>query len=216
VQFYHLYCDETYLHSEVAFAFGALVCTSRRAQILKDQLSAVRNRLNYFGELKWKKISIEKLPIYKKFVDVFLDDRYVTFSLMKVSKGQYWKEWASTEEERFFKSYYVFLMQNIGPHFRYNTYLDCKPLQKGYRWDRLHFLINRNRREEWGAIRNIKVLSPVDSKSEDLIQLADLLLGAFTSNSQAKAKISLQEYIRHNIARYEKPKIRMRDWTPRK
>lgn len=219
MQIYHLYCDETYLHSEVAFAFGALICTSRRAEILKEQLSNIRNQLNYSGEIKWEKVSSMKLPIYEKFVDIFFDDNYATFSLMNVRKGQYWNKWAVSEEERFFKSYYVFLKNNIGPYFRYNAYLDDKSLQKKYRWSSLHFLINQSRRKEWGLnYRNIKTLTSMDSRSEDLLQLTDLLLGAFTSTSQAGAKVRLKEYIIRNNTTHtasNKLKIRMWDWSPR-
>jgi hypothetical protein len=52
---------------------------------------------------------------------------------MSVTKGPDWSAWASSEEERFFKAYYVFLLRITGPFSRYDVYLDEKPLQKGYR-----------------------------------------------------------------------------------
>jgi len=38
---------------------------------------------------------------------------------MKVVKGPHWHRWGSNEEERFFKTYYIFLKMNAGPFARY-------------------------------------------------------------------------------------------------
>src|SRR5215210_4492002 len=97
IQNYDIYSDETYLHGKVAFALGALICTPRRSQILRKQLSEIRSSFNYFGELKWKKVSYRKLPICESFIDIFLNDKFGKFSLMKVTKGQLWNVWAKAK-----------------------------------------------------------------------------------------------------------------------
>src|SRR5215210_3597285 len=206
IQNYDIYSDETYLHGKVAFALGALICTPRRSQILRKQLSEIRSSFNYLGELKWKKVSYRTLPICESFVDTFLNDKFAKFSLMKVTKGQLWNVWGKSEEERFFKSYYVFLKLNAGPSSRYFVYPDAKSLQKHFRWDTLSFLINRSRRDDWMLKRrNIRLLQPLDSKSEDLLQLADLLLGCLTSNaiSEEKAKLRKRvvDYLESNVTK---------------
>ena len=135
---------------------------------------------------------------------------------MKVAKGQLWNAWGKSEEERFFKSYYVFLKLNAGPFSRYFVYPDAKPLQKNFRWDTLSFLINRSRRDDWMLKRrNIRLLQPLDSKSEDLLQLTDLLLGCLTSNAVSEEKAKLRKrvvnYLESGAANN---KFRIRDWSP--
>lgn len=218
IQDYNIYCDETFLRKQVAFAFGGLICTPRRAEILRNSLQQIRLKYNYFGEVKWKKVSHKVVQIYKDFIDLFLHDPFARFVSMKVKKGSYWKGWGSSEEERFFKAYYVFLMRNIGPYSRFYVYPDEKPIQKNYRWDRLHFLINRARRDNWGIKhRNIKELRPLNSKDEDLLQLTDLLLGCLTSNAGANAKMLLQQWVYEHLTDITERggfKFRVEEWTP--
>jgi hypothetical protein len=207
-----IYSDETYLWGKVAFAFGALICTPRRVEILREQLSEIRQTFDYRGELKWKKVSRWNLPICERFIDLFLNDRHVRFSVMKVVKGQEWCFWGRSEEERFFKSYYVFLKLNANPYSRCYIYPDNKCLQKNYRWNTLRFAINRSR-SEWAG--NIKELYPLDSKREDLLQLTDLLLGCLTSNSLSDEKDRLRNHVLKYLAAHKpQEKFRITDWSP--
>jgi hypothetical protein len=155
VQDYDIYADETYLHGPIAFAFGALICTPRRSEILAEQISSLRKNSAILSEIKWKKTSRDNLPLRMALIDIFFDDKFVKFSVLHITKGVEWNVWAKTEEERFFKCYYVFLMRNAGPFSRYRVFLDEKPLQKSYRWETLHFLVNRSRRENWDLRREI-------------------------------------------------------------
>ena len=56
----------------------------------------------------------------------------------------------------------------------------------------MHYLINQTRRYEWGLKRkNVRELHHKDSKVEDLLQLADIILGCHftTANSNSKLRI---------------------------
>jgi hypothetical protein len=217
VQDYEIYADETYIHGPIAFALGALICTPRRSEILSRQIRKVRDTFHYEGEVKWKKTSMQKIAFYKALLDVFFDDRYARFSIFSVTKGPDWSAWASTEEERFFKTYYLFLKRIAGPNSRYDVYVDEKSLQKQYRWDKLHFLINRSRRDDWGLRRrNLRSLKPIDSKSSDLLQLSDLLLGSLTSTAGMDAKAKLRQHVLARSADAPPKKLRSENWTPPK
>lgn len=214
VQDYDIYADETFLRGSVAFAFGAVICTPRRAELLREALFKLRREAAIMSEIKWKKTSRRTLQFYQSVLDVFFDDRWPRFSMMTVTKGRHWQSWARTEEERFFKSYYVFVMRNAGPSSRYNVYVDHRTLQRPYRWKRLHFLVNRARRSEWGLNRrNIRLLEAVDSQDAQLIQLADLLLGCATSLSNAAPKIALREHFQRRSRQVGK-RVRIDDWSP--
>jgi hypothetical protein len=220
VQDYDIYCDETYIHGPIAFAFGALVCTPTRSELLRKQLEDLRQHHNYYNEVKWTTLSSnQKLVLYQKFVDVFFDDKFSKFMVRRVEKGQFWYTFGKTEEERFFKAYHHFLKRWVGPFSRYRIYPDKKPLQRNYRWDTLYFLINRSRRHAWGLRRrNISIFEPTNSADKDLLQLTDILLGGLTSTAVSKAKKSLRA---HLLSRSEgktqsgSPKITVETWTPR-
>ena len=185
---------------------------------MQDKLSEVRKRFDFYGELKWCKVSNRLIHIYEGFLDVYLDDGYAKFCVMNITKGTDWHSWGKSEEERFFKTYYSFLLLNTKPYHRYDIYLDDKSLQKSYRWDTLWYFINKTRRTQWGLNRkNIRCLEPLDSKNSDLIQLTDLLLGCCTSEAVAETKNRLRhKYISHRDKRTKcnGEKFRIINWTP--
>jgi hypothetical protein len=216
IQDYHIYADETLLRGPIAFAFGALICTPRRAQILAGEIRKVRREVGYFGELKWNKTSEASIALHTRVVKISFDDRFARFSLMNIKKGHGWRSWGQSEEERFFKAYYLFLMSTVGPFSRYDVYLDERPLQKRYRWKTLHFLMNKNRRQSWDLKRkNIRTLAPIDSKSSDLLQLADLLLGSQTTSALGGAKLTLRREVEALRLMARPNKVTIQNWTPK-
>lgn len=215
VQNYALYGDETFLRGPLAFAFGALICSSARAERLRNAMRGVRMEFGVTSEVKWTKTSGHTVEFYKRIIDVFFDDPWPKFSVMTVRKGHDWQHWASNEEERFFKSYYVFLKRNIGPLARFSVYLDERTLQRSSRWNTLCFLINKTRRDDWGLRRrNVRLLAAVDSEAVELIQLVDLLLGCATSTSMAAAKAALRKHFVFR-AQVAGARVRHEDWSPR-
>jgi hypothetical protein len=125
--YYDFYCDESATDGSGSFYFGALYCSPQRAKILRASLKEVRQRLACMGEMKWTKVSAKMLHVYTAFIDVFLDDPFAQFIVMEVKRRKTWHNWASNEEQRFFKAYYVFLRMNMSMFSRYGVYLDYKP-----------------------------------------------------------------------------------------
>lgn len=211
---YDLYVDETFPRGRVAIAFGSVRCSPERAaRVLKD-LSSLRAEAGYSSEIKWEKTSATTLPFYRKVLDLFFDHRYPILTVLQIEKGMNWHRWAKTEEERFFKSLYFFLMGCTHPACRYSVYLDDRDLQRSYRRTTLHYLINRKRREDWSVRgRNVRVLRAVDSQKVEMVQLADLLLGCATSTAKAHAKLALREHFEEQRARAD-GRVRIETWTP--
>jgi Protein of unknown function (DUF3800) len=115
---------------------------------------------------------------------------------MPVIKGSHWNEWGLSEEERFFKAYWLFLKRNIGPYYRYEIYCDTKQSRKSYRWNKMHYLINKTRRYEWGLKRkNVPELHHKDSKNEDLLQLADIILGCHFTTANSNSKLIIRSML---------------------
>lgn len=179
------------------------------------KLGQLWTRLPHQGEVKWERTARHTLDLHKAFVDTFLDDVPAKFSLMRVTKETQWKRWAETEEERFFKTYYVFLKNNVGPFSRYHVCVDQKSFRKDYRWARLHYLINKSRRTDWGLTRrNIRKFEVVDSKASFLMQLTDILLGSLTSDAGAGPKSELRQHVLERNTAAALRKVRTCMFTP--
>ena len=202
----HLYCDESGIDGKPSFYIGGIECTPRRAEILKAAIKNLRDTYLYYHEFKWQSVgnNAKYVTLYKALIDIFLNDKYSGFHLMKINKNEKWKSWTKTEEERFFRCYYYFLLKNMNPYKRYQVFLDDKSISKKYKWKSLYWSITNkfNQKEPeyiYGNKKLINSLIPIDSKKDDLIQLVDVLINAATAKPQSEGKKELAEYLQGKI-----------------
>lgn len=157
------------------------------------------------------------LPAYKAFVGVFLDCPYSRFYLHTVDVGRRttdWKNFGKNGEERFFKSYYVFLRLSMYTSCRYYVYVDDKP-GKRYRWKKVEIAINRAARRDYSLhSRQVARLVPLDSKECQLLQVTDIVLGALTSEATSEHKRELARHIRGRLEEMPARKLSIREWSP--
>lgn len=215
-----LFCDESDVQGSGSFYFGALMCSVERAVILDTELKAIKQSFSCTGhEMKWTKVSQRMLPAYRAFAHVFFDDPYSQFTVTEVIRDRTWTNWGRNEEERFFKSYYVFIRRNLRPYYyHYDIHLDYKP-SKWYRWSSLKYAINNGLKKDYDHLkrRNFIDLDALDSKSNDLLQLVDVLLGAVRSNATAPAKTELSADVHSRFGertKSGKPKLIKDSWVP--
>jgi hypothetical protein len=212
---YDLYCDESGIDTGPTFHFGALRCTPARARILEAELALIRGKYGLTAEMKWTRVSNAMLQAYKAFVDVFLDCPFANarFHLFTVTRGAYWRAFGRDEDERFFKSYYVFLRLTMSLECRYNVYADDKP-GKRYRWSNVAYSISRaNRRDHGLRKEQVRCLVPRNSKQYNLLQVSDIVLGALVSTPTAPAKQELARYIQKKLPGHSGKLVR-RSWSP--
>ncbi len=207
VEHRELYCDESDTDGKTYFLIGGLECTPRRAQIITDKIKNLKIDTNYSHEFKWTKIGNNEriTAIYKTLIDIFLNDKFLKFHLIKFNKNNDWKKWTNSEEQRFFRCYYYFLQSIMKPYKRYNIYLDNKELSKKYNWDSLYWaLSNSFKRKEpeflYNNKQNVKILKAVESKTKEMIQLTDVLIKAtFNNNSESIGKKQISDYLTSNM-----------------
>ena len=199
-----LYCDETRTDGSGPFYLGALGCSPRRADILDKKLREVRKRFRCDGEMKWTKVSRKMLPVYAAFVDEFLKDPYPRLYVMRVETTQAWHAWGKSQEERFFKTYYAFFRRIMSGCCRHEVHLDALQA-KPWRWNALKYALRgAARRDDYRAGRKlVPMLRPVDSKTSNVLQLVDVLLGALTAAPSSPHKQSLQAVVRSVDRAYE-------------
>ncbi|MEZ5590996.1 MAG: hypothetical protein R3F53_09955 [Gammaproteobacteria bacterium] len=194
---YELYSDERYQDSS-SLLLGGVICTEQRRAILENALRRVRSEAKLTHEMRWTKISKKYLDAYRAWIDVFFDDPYPRFSLLRVNlSGPLWQSFCprsdrkSTKDDKLASVFYQFLLVSFGPlrdTKRWSVYPDAGFFSKDTVLDRVEFLFNRTYKKALGSktSRIIRMARAQDSKSEDLIQLADILLGAVGCNISGK------------------------------
>lgn len=155
------------------------------------------------SELKWTKVSKSKLPIYKKFVDLFNSFPQTDFRCLVLDRHaiDYQKYHEGNTELGFYKFLYFFLSRNIEKDWRH------KEINNNYQ-----IFIDHRREDEVGRLSDLKkfmnrhlgkvvsnVESVPDSHNSPEIQLVDILLGAtgycWEGFETSPAKVELTKYI---------------------
>lgn len=187
---YELYADER--RTDQFFWLGGLICTDSGRSRLLSKLADVRSQYALTREMKWTRISKAYFDAYRSWADVFLADPFARYTLFQIDRSS--REWRSfqprpgqrpTRDDQLASAYYQFLLVTFGSLHdtkRWSVYPDAGLFSKDSVFERVEFLFNRTYKRAFGnkSSRTIRLVRPSDSSVTNLIQLADVLLGAFT------------------------------------
>jgi hypothetical protein len=190
---------------------GGLILRAEDVALFNDTIRKFREETKMYGELKWTKVSRSKLSVYKRFIDYFfalnntdrlffrciiIDNHQVDHS--KFSKGD--------KELGFYKFFYQLLLHCFGRYAkedsRYIILFDERTSK--YPLNTLKIILNRGIKKSFGLTSDvIRSVEARESRGSNLIQLADILMGAigFQKNGfhllagSSQARVELANYI---------------------
>jgi hypothetical protein len=164
-----------------------------------------------FSELKWSKVSNQKLEEYRQLVDIFFDfaERGAVAFRATTFDNHLWdhKRFNDSDPDLgISKLYYQMLLhQVVGPfgdlaslYICLDRRLSSTPL------DDLHRMLNAGAGRDYGlTFGPVRVLMSQDSKKDDILQMNDVILGAVSAmkNERHKAhdarpaKTELSKYV---------------------
>jgi len=197
---YNLYCDEASTTGARYMLIGGLWVPRQAEPAVRSALSEVRTRHNLLAEMKWTKVSQTMLPAYKDLVDVFFNNGSLSFKCIVIDTHilDYETFHRGDKELGFYKFYYQLVSRNLAPGNLYWLFTDERKNRKPYRLAVLKLTVNRwwKRQADIEPLRNVE---PRRSHDEDLIQLADILLGAiayaWNQRRGSRAKLALVAHI---------------------
>lgn len=198
---YNVYCDESchlplpndgLISSGVdgdaqVMAIGGIWCPAARVRPLVEGLRAlkVRHGLERLFELKWQKVSPAQSALYLEWLDYFFDcdDLHFRGAVVpdKAAFFQYHQRASlgGDHNDAYYRLYFDTLKVIFDPCARYNIYLDAKDTRGRSKLAGLrHKLLDNPFYEVPPDL--IDKLQEIRSHESDLLQLADLLLGALT------------------------------------
>jgi hypothetical protein len=179
--------------------------------------------VDFFGELKWTKVSKRYLHVYKGLVDIafeWIDKDIVRFNLIMLdTQDPAVVTFGNIAEEGYFKLLYQLYYQNSKTPGIYKIYPDSitNPVQAKLNLDTLQRCLEPGFNRRFSALLNpseavavkafVHNITPVDSKSTPFIQVVDVLMGAigylqnglFRRPEANAAKIELMKYIFEKI-----------------
>ncbi len=210
-RFLLVFADESRQTAERYMVVGGVIISRGYEQTIIDKIGEYRKQAIYPWEFKWHKISKSRLEAYRGFVDLVLSQsEYVHFKSMVIDTSEYDRR-TRNKELGFYKLMYQFLLHSFGeylqPEDRCKIYLD-KRTTKYYKLSTLWAILNRgiNKRYKIG-VNPVRFIEPIDSKDHDLIQLADIVIGAIGYEMNrwnelvdaSPAKIALARHISNRV-----------------
>ncbi|MCK5131580.1 MAG: DUF3800 domain-containing protein [Candidatus Sabulitectum sp.] len=181
----NIYCDEScHLPSDSmrCMVLGALWCSTSSASKFNTEIAAIKakHNLTRYFEIKWTKVSQSKLNFYIDLLDYFFDNTSLGFRGWVIPDKSILRhdDFNQTHDDWYYKMYFYLIRNIIDTRCTYNIYLDIKDTRSREKLQKLDEVI-RNAHYDFsrGIINRIQ---HVHSHDINLLQLADLLIGALS------------------------------------
>lgn len=180
---FNIYCDEScHLEhdSSKAMVLGAVWCPHERVRDLGVRLREIKKEhgLSPAFELKWTKVGPAKLPYYREVLDYFFDEASLHFRALVVPDKSRLDHAAYHQDHDtfYYKMYFDLLKVLFDPKAQYQIFLDIKDTKSQHKVDHLKEVL---RSAHYDAQKSmIRKIQQIRSHESELLQLADLLIGA--------------------------------------
>ncbi len=200
----NVYCDESgHLPNDDQsnMVLGAIWCPLERVREMSD---ALRKRKKEHGlspqmEVKWTKISPAKVDFYLALVDFFFDQADLRFRALVVPDKSKLDHEAHQQDHDtwYYKMYFSMLKVIITPDDRFRIYLDIKDTRSADKMRKLHEVLCNNIYDFDQNI--IERVQTVRSHEVELLQLADLLIGAVQHAGRGQLKDSAKDKVARRV-----------------
>jgi len=187
-----IYCDEnnqnlfTSKNPTLNFAtIGSIWIEAEKRQEIKEKIKSLRKKHRFLREIKWNKVSFKKMDFYKEIIDLFFSyGNEMRFrSIIIPAKDIKWEILNNDHELGFYKFYYQMLHHWIFENNKYNIFCDIKTNR-----NKKEYSVFKECLQKANVLSEIKNIQALPSKEVELIQLADLLLGAVSARLNESLK----------------------------
>ena len=196
----NVYCDESchLEHDNKKFmVLGCVFCKEDYVKEISKRIKEIKidHNVDPMSEIKWTKISPSKYELYKDVVNYFFDDDSLHFRGVIAPKDKLdHARFGQTHDQWYYKMYFETLSFIISPRYRYNVFIDIKDTHSSEKIVELKKVLS-NDNFDFSHNTVINNMQPVRSHEVQLLQIADILIGAIsfmneqTGTSQAKKDI---------------------------
>ena len=184
-QIYNIYCDEScHLENDHhnVMVLGAVTCPLEKCRKISIRIREIKNKhkLKKGFEIKWTKVSPAKVSFYREILDYFFDRDDLQFRALIIpdkTKLNH-EKFGQDHNTWYYKMYFDMLKVIFEPDGRYRIYLDIKDTCGAVKIAKLHDVLCNNIYDFSKKI--IERIQLVRSEEIEILQLADLLIGAIS------------------------------------
>jgi hypothetical protein len=208
---FEVYCDESgqelfknHPQGEYYSLIGSIWIKAEDRRKHKDNILAIRKRHNVYGEFKWNRVSNSRLDFYLEIIKWFFESniRFRTL-VLRADELDAVRFHCNDNELMFYKFYYQLLHHWILDFNCYKVFLDTRTNRLHSRLKVLEKCLNSSN------LTSSVVVQALPSNELDLIQIADVLIGAvsykFHRRESNQAKLQIIREIEQNLGQEIKP-----------
>lgn len=178
----NIYCDESCHIENDGSPVMVLGCVWLPENKVRSVTSDIRNIKEQHGftrnfEFKWTQISPSKVNFYKDIVKYFFDNENLHFRAMIALKEALISD-RYNNDEMYYIVYYYMLIYILNKENAYNIYIDIKEEKRGGKKSENLRKVLSNKLYDFSYKRVIKKLQIIRSEESEILQLADLMIGA--------------------------------------
>lgn len=196
---YNIYCDESnHLENKGSniMVMGCLYCEKDKVPLINKRLKEIKSKYKISSntEIKWVKVSPNKLPFYLDVIDYFFDTSDLHFRAIIIDKKTLdHKRYQSNHDTFYYKMYFELLSKIFDPKEKYNIYIDIKDTVGSKKVKELHKILCNDLYDFGGDV--VEKIQIIHSDEVEIMQVCDILIGAIQFlnrtdvNSKAKKEI---------------------------
>lgn len=186
----NVYCDES-CHlpndKQKSMVLGATYCFNTDRERITDRIRYIKAKhgLPKLFEVKWTKISPAKIDFYLELIDYFFNECPVKFRAVLIPDKSILDhiKFDQTHDDWYYKMYYVMLKWLVISSNKYEFYIDIKDTNGHIKTKKLKEYLAYNIYDfNYECVTKVQ---QVRSNESDLLQLADLLIGAISHASRS-------------------------------
>ena len=201
----NIYCDESchLEHDNIpVMVLGAISCEKKHRKKVFKEIGEIKIKHNIGknSEIKWSRISMNKINFYKEIIDYFFKDEYLSFRGLVVRNKNLLnhEEYNQTHDEWYYKMYFQLLSRIINNTMKNEIYLDIKDTKGSSRRHILQVVLSNNIYDfNKDIVHNIQA---IDSRESSILQIVDLFIGALGYINRglktSEAKLEVIRYIK--------------------
>ena len=179
---YNIYCDEScHLQHDGndIMVIGGVFCLKHKVGRINKDIRKLKEKYDIKNaEIKWHKVSNNKVDFYTELIEYFFSNEDLRFRciIAPEKKGLNLEKYSLTYDDWYYRIYYLLLKEIVSIDDEYYIYMDIKDTNGGIKINKLKKVLNNLLYAFYNDV--VKNIQLVRSDEIEVIQLSDILIGA--------------------------------------
>lgn len=218
-----IYIDEScHLENDThpLMCIGYTKIASKNYELYKNELKQIKLKHKLPTEIKWNKLSNNRLPLYKDIIDFFFNNDICFRAILVKNKQQLDHEkFNKGNHNAFYYTLVFYLLRNPWVNYLENPHkviLDIKDTRGKERLNKLHTRLNLEYSKNYNRASPFNFFQHIRSDENEFLQLADFFIGAITYKARGLHLLDKSSKVKKEIVTYleQKSGYLIDDGTP--